>query len=572
MARGSKKARSSRRGGGKRVRRPRRGAGTIWEHPALKGALLALVLLLVVLSNTGPIANNDYGLHLRIGQEIATSRRPPRYDFHSHTLPAAYYPAHEWLTQLGFYGLHELAGDGGMVLLRGLLIGGALALMAASLRGSPTLSLVLVALVMGLGFDHAHMRPHLLSWVMAAALNLLLQRRWNWAVLALLLLWGNTHGSVLLGVGMAGLNFLEHYWRERDYRALLWAGASALIPLLNPYGPSIYTLFFQISGHTGFIGEWQPYRPDTGPFWLLVGIFALSLWGLLKTSPFRWFDAARMAVLAVLAFQSSRNGVVAAIFLAPLWGRWFGEEVQRWSPWARRAAMGLVVVVMAVTLGRRVQGGRALRFELDHELLPVEAVDFVRAHDLHGPVFNDYNFGGYFLWKAWPELPVFIDGRTEVYKGPVLEAYLQVSNAEAGWEEIVGRYGITFFVVRPERDISRVLLERADWDLVYFDYNAVIYVRAGLFPALRRLEVVSPYGHRDRTRVEAATGEIRYLLGENPRFFGGYKILAFLLYRQGDYVGARQALLRYLDLHPEGIQVAETRALIDDLQAQGAWP
>jgi hypothetical protein len=187
-------------------------------------------------------------------------------------------------------------------------------------------------------------------------------------------------------------------------------------------------------------------------------------------------------------------------------------------------------------------------------------------------VYNDYNFGGYLLWKAWPDLPVFIDGRTEVYKGKVLKHYLKVSRAEPGWDSLIRRYGIGFFLVRPERQISQALLRHPDWDLVYFDYNSVIYVPKDRFGGLKRLRVVSPYGHRNRSRMAEATVEIGYLIAENPLFFGGYKILAFLLYRQGNLQGARNALHHYLRLRPQGRDLDDTRSLIDGLRRTNAWP
>lgn len=559
----------SRAGRGQAKREP---AGLVPGSRVVTGLLLGVVLLAAAAANTGPIANNDYGLHLRIGQEVADSWRPVLVDYHSHTIPGAPYPDHEWLTQGAFFKLHELLGDGGMVALKGLLVGAALALTAASVPGPVLLKLAAVTAVMLLGFDHSHMRPHLLSWVFAGLLNLLLERRLNWAVLALLLLWGNSHGSVLLGVGIAALHFLELFWQTRQRRLLIWAAACAVAPLFNPNGTGIYTLFFEISGHTAFIGEWQPYTPDKAAFWLLAAIVGLATFRLLKTRPLNPFDLLRVSALGFLGFQSSRNGVIAAVFLAPLLGRCSGPIVSRWSPRLQRVAAALLAAVVLVALGIRASQERALRFELDPEHLPVAAVRFVQRHGLAGPVFNDYNFGGYFLWRAWPDHPVFVDGRTEVYKGQVLDEYLAVSGAEPGWEEIVERYGISFFVVRPERDVGRVLLDHEGWDLVYFDYNAAIFVRDDLFADLRRLYVVSPYGHRDSSRVDEAIEEISYLLDENPLFFGGQKILAFLLYRRGDLQKASDALHRYLELHPQGTKLEETRSLVEALQENAVWP
>ena len=542
------------------------------RNVALSLPLLLLALLLVGLANTGPIATNDYGLHLRIGEEIAHSGLPPGTDSHSHTFPGAPYPDHEWLSQFGMYAVHQIVGDGGMVVLKGLLVALALAALAAAVSGGTTTRIGLILMVMLLGLHHSQMRPHLLSWLMAGLLVLLLERRMRWAVPLLLLVWANCHGSVLLAVGIAGLHFLEEAWHTRSRKPLVWAAACAVTPLLNPAGFGIYTIFFEISGHTGFIGEWKPYTPETAAFWLLVAVIGAAAIGLLKNRTFSPFDALRLAVLAFFAFQSSRNGVVAAIYLAPMITRWIGPAVERRPRRTRGLLAGLLLGVLLLTLGLRAADGRALRFTVDHQQLPLAAISFLQKHRLDGPVYNDYNFGGTLLWKDWPRLPVFIDGRTEVYRGKVLNEYRTVSRARGGWERIIEGYGVRFFFVRPERAIARVLLEHPGWELVYFDYHSAIYVQQGLYPALRRLRVVSPYGHRDRTRVNEAVDEMRYLLAENPLFFGGHKILAFLLQRKGDPKGASEALRAYLELHPQGSEVEDTRSLIADLKREGAWP
>ena len=38
---------------------------------------------------------------------------------------------------------------------------------------------------------------------------------------------------------------------------------------------------------------------------------------------------------------------------------------------------------------------------------------------VHGAVLNDYNDGGYLIWQLYPEWPVTMDGRVDVY-GPQL--------------------------------------------------------------------------------------------------------------------------------------------------------
>lgn len=537
--------------------------------------LLGVALLGVTLAATQPIGDNDYGFHLRLGSQIAQSG-PPATDSHSYTAPGAAYPDQEWLSQLLWFLVHRAVGDPGMVVFQALLIGLAMTLVTVSARpGGPTIQLLALNIAFLLSLNHIQMRPHLLSWVFAATLSLLLQRRLYGLTLALLVLWANCHASVPLGAGLSVIHLAEEYFRTKGRKYLALAAACFAAPLLNPYGIRLYTLFFEIRGNADFIGEWKPYDPSSAPFWLVVVLFSLCAIGLARTPKRSPFDIARVASLAVLAFSASRHGVVAAICLAPLLGKWFGsmgeERVKRpVAPLPNQASFGSValaavpVIVFAVLLS----SGNALAFHLEREHLPIESLEFVKRHRLEAPLFNDYNFGGWLLWKGWPEYPVFVDGRVEVYKGDVLDRYRRVSQG-IGYRETFDRYGIKTVLIRPERELARLLLKDPDWGLVYFDYNSVVFARTGSAPRARRLDVVSPWGHRDQTRRDVALSEITYLLDENPYFFGGHKIRAFLLARAGDFGGARDALRRYLALYPEGRRVEDTKELMERLAAAG---
>ena len=531
--------------------------------------LLAVLVVAGLLANLGPVGTNDIGFHLRLGQEIAASG-PPRVDNHSFTAPGVPYPDHEWLTQLGLYALYALSGVPGLAVAQGGLIGVTLALVAYSARGPAPLRALAVLSVLLLSFDHSEIRPHLVGWIYIAVLGLLIERRRFGWMLVLLVLWANTHASVLLGVGLAGLACLEEAARTQRRLPLAWAAAVAVVPLLNPYGIEVYTLFFQISGNADFVGEWQPYASNTWQFFLLVSIVGVAVVGILKHR-FNPFDVVRLLVLATLSFKASRSGVVMAIALAPSFGRWYGVDVARWSGRARLGVTALVTLAAMALLGVRWRDGEAMRLTLDHEHLPVAAVSFLDRHGVTGPMYNDYNFGGYLLWKR-SEQPVFMDGRIEVYRGAPLAAYHRIEGAEPGWEKLADDYGIAYFLVRPERRITKALLDAPGWELVYFDYNATIFVRADRFPALRTLDVISPYGNRDPKAISSSITEMEYVVGENPLFFGGYKVLAFLLYKSGDASGAAKRLARYLELHPAGARLGDTQELIAGLTKRGVWP
>ena len=116
--------------------------------------------------------------------------------------------------------------------------------------------------------------------------------------------------------------------------------------------------------------------------------------------------------------------------------------------------------------------------------LPLEAAEYLRNHDLPGQMFNSYNWGGYLIWSLYPEKPVFIDGRTDLYalNGTVLADYSQVHWIRPGWEEILDRYDTGFVVTEHTGLLDTVLAERAGWRVIHRDDLAVIYQRTGSTP------------------------------------------------------------------------------------------
>src|SRR5439155_21677643 len=46
---------------------------------------------------------------------------------------------------------------------------------------------------------------------------------------------------------------------------------------------------------------------------------------------------------------------------------------------------------------------------------PAGATAFISTQRPPAPVLNHYNWGGYFIWKLYPDYRVFIDGRADLY-------------------------------------------------------------------------------------------------------------------------------------------------------------
>ena len=79
--------------------------------------------------------------------------------------------------------------------------------------------------------------------------------------------------------------------------------------------------------------------------------------------------------------------------------------------------------------------------------------------------------------RAGRKYKVFIDGRTDMYGASRVSEYIKISQAEASWESIVEKYKITWILHDPNSTLSKVLLERNDWKLIYSDNVANIFVK-----------------------------------------------------------------------------------------------
>lgn len=478
-------------------------------------AALGLVLLAAFLR---PSSSNDLGLHLRIGADIAASGRIPRTDAYSFTAKGEPYVDQEWLSQIGMHFTHKAFGPEGLSIATAILAAAALLSV-----GDPIAMLLAAALASA----HFAARPHVLGWAFAAILVRLLRRGPTWSAPALLAPWANCHASCLLGSGIAFLHFAE----KRQPR---WALASLAAPLFNPYGIGLHLHLLRIRAGVAWIDEWKPFPLLSLPMAVWAAYLALVCLGLRRDrSP---WNLLRAALLAVLGTSAMRHAPVAAIYLAPFAAfRLPG-----------RLALGVLASAWGLWLGYACRFEKAMQWGIDPFSAPEKAAEFLVRHDLPGPLFNDYNFGGWLLWKA-PGRPVFIDGRTDVYPEEVVREARLVHQAAPGWERVLERRGIATVIIRKDRPGAQALGRHPGWELVYFDYNAAIYVRKGLAPEVRRLVHVRSGGPRDASKGDEIIAELRYLVSENPMHFDAWGNLAAMLQAKGDAEGAREALARCVE-------------------------
>jgi hypothetical protein len=129
----------------------------------------------------------------------------------------------------------------------------------------------------------------------------------------------------------------------------------------------------------------------------------------------------------------------------------------------------LLVIFAGAGVGRDVN-----RF--DPRIFPVEAVDWLAGHPQEGEVFNYFPWGGYLLFRDWPQTRVFIDGQTDFYGEDLTRAYEQVLTMQEAWPQILARYTVNWALIPVDEPLEGALLA-AGWKEAYRDQTAVILTR-----------------------------------------------------------------------------------------------
>jgi hypothetical protein len=457
--------------------------------PLCAGA--AVYVLLLALG--GKLLNDpDVYWHIAVGQWIAEQRAFPHVDMFSATMAGAPWIAKEWLSQLLYAGAHAVAGWPGVVVLAAAAIAAGFALLAHFLlqKLAPLPALMLVAAGFVLATPHLQARPHALALPLMVAwtgvlMNAVDNRRAPpLALLPVMTLWANLHGSFTLGLALVAPLAFEAWWGAGSARretALRWFrfGALALIAAcITPYGPEPILVAWRILGLgqiLSIINEWQPQNfSRIGGFelCLLLGL-GFALYRGIVLPPLR---IAVLLGLLHLALAQARHadvlGLLAPLVLAQPLARQVGAAEEHANQSSGLAHAVLVVCLVALTFALAGTRGWLPRAQIS----PAGAVAAIKARNA-GPVLNDYDFGGYLIYAG---VRPFIDGRTDQLYG---EAFMvrhdrAVTLRNVGdFVHLLDEYGIGATLLNPATPAVGLLDRMDDWQRVYADDVAVVHAR-----------------------------------------------------------------------------------------------
>ncbi|OGY18488.1 MAG: hypothetical protein A2900_03495 [Candidatus Chisholmbacteria bacterium RIFCSPLOWO2_01_FULL_50_28] len=550
-------------------------------------ALLRWIIVFagIFIVSTNAIADSDFWWHLKTGQYIVETRSLPHTDIFSHTAYGRTWTNHEWPAQVIFYGVYRWFGFAGVSYFTAFMATAAFAVLGLVLRknfiseGVSQTALFLGAVAVA---PFMIPRPQMFYFVFWVVLVYLLElykfgaRKVVFWIPLLFFVWANFHASMHLMVLLIALYLCSELvvvsrpkkaWLA-SHRGLMAATViGLLVSLVNVNTTAAYTyilkaLPFNKTPTSLPVTEWGSFLKEYR-FWqawvllayyaIILGSFLLSLKKAIQAKTIK--EGLVVFPFILFSLVNSKFIPLAVLLAVPFLAK---NLLVRFSLSGGKTAWLTAFFILILALGYHNFLGRPLKKTYD-TYFPDKAARFVLDQKISGNMYNTYNFGGFLIWKLFPEYKIFVDGRHEMFDPDVMEDFRRMLEGDRDWEDSLTKYDVNFLFL-PPREVHQGLSESTDWVLVYFDNQAAVFVRNDA----KNQKVREQFGYRTirpfsgdnayaSQNQEPAIREYLRSLENEPDIFKSRYDLGILYINQGNYREAEVQLREAVRIFPQSV-------------------
>ena len=488
------------------------------------------------------IKDLDLWLHLKMGKVISENGFVPDRDILSCSVAGKPWVNHEWLFQYIVYQVYHNWSFNGLINMQVwvVVLTFLILLFLGYSRDRQFLTAVTLLLVLFVFQSRFTIRPDIFSilffvsfiWILSWFIN----RPWSmWVLVIIQILWTNMHGFFFFGpliVAVAWMSeFLKRHvplpwqWNEtarltddeytrikRLFPVLLLAccvnpltfkGAWYPVGVLFHIGSGDSKIFFDhitelqkpITKATIWTHQYVHYK-------ILILLSTMSLifnrrkidistvfiWGSFLA--FSLVAARNMVFFAIAAYLVFMANVMTIVWqnIIPIY---FSQKKFKFITSIMLKGM---LIFWILDQGVKISDNGYYDFDtferksefwdVSKRSFPYHAVDFLVTNQIKGNFYNDFNSGAYLIGRCFPNIKVYIDGRTEEYGAKFFERYLKIWRdgdgktflADAQKYNITGAFLNNNSQLIPEK-VLKMFYQFPDWKMVYFDYDAVIFLK-----------------------------------------------------------------------------------------------
>ena len=475
--------------------------------------ILIIIILLswygIFLAHKIDLTTSDLGRHLMNGKLFLQGNFGfLSSNFYSYTYQNYEFICHHWgsgliffliLKQFGLIGVHLF------FIALSLLVFLTFFCMAKKNSGwgmSVLFSLFFIPLIS----ERTEVRPEVFSYLFCGVFFYLLAKyrskelkyKWLFALPVLEIFWVNTHIYFIFGLFLIGVFLIEslflNKFRKNFLRLSVIFFLSIGAALANP---------FSLKGLLAPLNIFQDYG------YRIIenqSVIFLDRLGFINNPNLFFFKI--VFVLVILSFiipvlKDKHNFPLANFFLASAFG------IIGWLALRNFTLFGLfglvfiteniktiyfnkvqqIILVLFIFIFIFLNFGQNIKYYLKNIGFGVLAdnnnsADFFLKNNLQGPIFNNYDIGGYLIYHLFPQERVFVDNRPENYPAQFFkEVYIPMQEDKNIWQLENKKYGfnVIFFAHNDmtswAQQFLTTIIDNHQWAPVFIDNYAIIFLR-----------------------------------------------------------------------------------------------
>jgi hypothetical protein len=231
-----------------------------------------------------------------------------------------------------------------------------------------------------------------------------------------------------------------------------------------------------------YIVEWASpnfHHADYYPLLLLLlAALAILAWSrarlrassiaLLLVSTFAALSSIRMIPFFVLIVVPI---IAAALKTSPNAGHVSSRRHLRAAPFVNAVILFLLTGFVGTHIAQVIR----LQAQAEAQHFPTQAVAFLNAYPGATPIFNSYDWGGYLIWKLYPRVSVFIDGRADLYGEHLFHQFADTYQFTGDWQSTLDQWRVFTVIVPPDSPLAAGLSSASGWSIVYRDSQALVF-------------------------------------------------------------------------------------------------
>lgn len=439
------------------------------------------------------IIEPDYFWHIKAG-EYMFKNGPLTHDVFSWIINGKYWMSHEWLFEVILYSLKLVFGKFHTIiycLITSLSLFSIIFIYNRKklLKNIPYTLLFLTIFVL-IGWNYIQARPHMISFSFIAltlAFSYDLYNNENSKKIYFLpliaILWANIHGGssnlsyififmfLFSGLFKFKFKFFEatRLTKKQIYKYILVAVLCILGICINIHGVKMLIYPYENMLDTTMLNNITEWRPisllNPYDYLYIISIVIISILIFYGDKKIKLIDALLLLATIFLGLKSIRFWLYCPIALSFIIFDYFNERKLDKSTDVIISILIMILVVLSLLNFNRI-------IKMKYELSINEELVKIIKKEKPKRLFNMYDYGGELIYH---DIPVFVDGRADLYSKYHLKEYYELTGRNGDYEKLIKKYNFDYMLVSKMYDLNDYMSTNEDFEIIYENKVLVLY-------------------------------------------------------------------------------------------------